>query len=227
MSPSTGAAGAKGPAQATPYGRPVPNELTGGPGGGAIEPSADLRVSDADRDRVVGLLQAAVVDGRLTTDELDGRLEAALKARTRGELLAVTSDLAAGSLEAVQEPAEAAQIDCRGSRVKRTGPWLVPRRLTVNVLGGAVTLDFTEAVITHSSLVISVDLTGSKLALVTKPGLVVDPDSLSLDGSAVKVRAPWGSETPTSLRIQLLGKVTGSKVSAGPARVVRFGRRRT
>ena len=44
--------------------------------------SPALRASDADRDRVIELLRAAVADGRLDPVEFDGRLDAALAART-------------------------------------------------------------------------------------------------------------------------------------------------
>lgn len=54
---------------------------------------ADLRVSDRDRERVVELLSHHAGEGRLDADELDGRIERALAARTRGELAEVTRDL--------------------------------------------------------------------------------------------------------------------------------------
>jgi hypothetical protein len=47
---------------------------------------SEVRASDADRDRVVDVLRDAVGDGRLTADEFDERLEAALSSRTLGEL---------------------------------------------------------------------------------------------------------------------------------------------
>ncbi|WP_217710417.1 DUF1707 SHOCT-like domain-containing protein [Streptomyces harbinensis] len=53
----------------------------------------ELRASHADRDRVADVLRIAAGDGMLTADELDERLEAALTARTRGELAVLTADL--------------------------------------------------------------------------------------------------------------------------------------
>jgi Domain of unknown function (DUF1707) len=53
-----------------------------------------MRASDADRDRVVDALRAAAGDGRLTAEEFGERMEAALTSRTRGELAALTADLA-------------------------------------------------------------------------------------------------------------------------------------
>jgi len=62
---------------------------------------SELRASHEDRDRVVELLRVAAGDGRLTSDELDQRLELALTARTYGELTTLVSDLpAAGHLAA-------------------------------------------------------------------------------------------------------------------------------
>ena len=51
---------------------------------------------NADRDRVVEVLCAAAGDGRLTADEFDERLEAALSSRTLDELTVVTADLTGG-----------------------------------------------------------------------------------------------------------------------------------
>jgi hypothetical protein len=86
-----------------------------------------VRTSHVDRDRVVELLRMAAGDGRLTAEELDERLEAALTARTYGELAALTTDLPAipGSTPGppVPEPKDLARIGCHGSSVNRDGHW--------------------------------------------------------------------------------------------------------
>ena len=51
------------------------------------------RASDADRDVAADVLCAAVADGRLTLEELDDRLAAALSARTLTELAALIAEL--------------------------------------------------------------------------------------------------------------------------------------
>ena len=58
--------------------------------------AASLRTSRADRDRVIGLLKAAFVQGRLGRDEFDARIGQALASRTCGELAAVIADIPAG-----------------------------------------------------------------------------------------------------------------------------------
>ncbi len=54
---------------------------------------AGLRASDADRERVAEVLRKAAAEGRLATDELEHRLEAAFAARTYGELDGLVADL--------------------------------------------------------------------------------------------------------------------------------------
>jgi hypothetical protein len=54
-----------------------------------------VRASRADRERVIGLLKAAFVEGRLARDEFDTRVGQALASRTYAELAAVTADIPA------------------------------------------------------------------------------------------------------------------------------------
>jgi Domain of unknown function (DUF1707)/2TM domain len=54
---------------------------------------ADIRVSDADRERHVQLLREHAAQGRLTVDELDERLDRVYAARTYGELAPIVADL--------------------------------------------------------------------------------------------------------------------------------------
>jgi Domain of unknown function (DUF1707) len=57
-----------------------------------LEPSRGrLRASHADREQVMDVLKAALVQGRLTRDELDARLAQALASRTYAELAVVAS----------------------------------------------------------------------------------------------------------------------------------------
>jgi Domain of unknown function (DUF1707)/Domain of unknown function (DUF4190) len=54
-----------------------------------------MRAADADRDRAAGTLGTAYGEGRLSRDEYDARLEAALSACTYAELDQVVTDLPA------------------------------------------------------------------------------------------------------------------------------------
>jgi hypothetical protein len=78
--------------------------------------SADLRVSDADRDRAAELLRAHAGEGRLTVEELDEWTARALSAVTRGQLDALFADLPPLHPPAAREPAPA--------QPARRGPWV-------------------------------------------------------------------------------------------------------
>src|ERR687897_550226 len=66
---------------------------------------ADLRASDADRERFVEALGRHHADGRLTTEELAERTERAYAARTLGDLDALATDLPAPPTSARPRPA--------------------------------------------------------------------------------------------------------------------------
>ncbi|MGH9101456.1 MAG: DUF1707 domain-containing protein [Acidimicrobiales bacterium] len=53
----------------------------------------ELRASNDDRERTVELLRQHFQEGRLDQEELGGRIEQALSARTLGELARLTDDL--------------------------------------------------------------------------------------------------------------------------------------
>jgi hypothetical protein len=185
--------------------------------------SPELRASHADRDRVVDVLRVAAGDGRLTADELDERLEAALSARTVSELTALTADLPPVSAMGGMTGAEVKDVvrieQVHSGAVERTGRWVVPRRLELAVTYCGVTLDFTDAVITHDTLRIDVAMTGKTLTLVTRPGIVVDTDGLQLVHSRVKYRRTTTSPgTPVTLRVELAGQKAHGRVVVRPAR---------
>ena len=56
---------------------------------------SSVRASHADRDRVVDMLKAAFVQGRLAKDEFDLRLSRVLTSRTYADLDALTADIPA------------------------------------------------------------------------------------------------------------------------------------
>jgi hypothetical protein len=59
-----------------------------------------LRVSDTEREELIEELHEHTVAGRLTAEELDGRIDSAYHARTRAELDAVRADLPVSSAAA-------------------------------------------------------------------------------------------------------------------------------
>ena len=103
-----------------------------------------LRAADADRERVIARLRDHFAEGRLTRDELDERITAALSAKTFGDLRVLMADLpepAPAGLPARTLPRAAA-----GPVFVRRGPRLLPLALlfllvaTVGSGGGLVFL---------------------------------------------------------------------------------------
>ena len=80
-----------------------------------------VRASHADRDRVVDMLKAAFVQGRLAKDEFDLRLSRVLTSRTYADLDALTADIPAALLRPqLPEPTrEAASPPARESTERK------------------------------------------------------------------------------------------------------------
>jgi hypothetical protein len=169
-----------------------------------------MRASDADRDRVIDVLRGAMGDGRLTADEFEERMEAALASRTLGELAALTADLVPGpgQPDAVMEQAEdVIRIDQRGGLFQRTGRWIVPRRLELRSSWCDVKLDFTEAVIVADTLLIDMNVRGGSLILMVGPGIMVDADALAVRYTDVEVHSDAEPDVPVILRVRLRGRM--------------------
>ena len=162
--------------------------------------SPALRASDADRDRVIELLRAAVADGRLDPVEFDERLDAALAARTIDALAPLTADLIAvpGSGSALTLPlagtpaepaAELLTISEKHGTVRRDGRWTLPHRLALHTAWSDVMLDLTSAVRTGPELVIELRVRGGSVELVLVPGMVVDANELAVRHRTAGTRA--------------------------------------
>lgn len=153
-------------------------------------------------------LRVAAGDGRLTAEELDSRLEAALSARTLGELAELTTDLPITSAIPAKD---ILVVEQHGGRYRRDGRWQVPARIELRSQMCRVTLDFTQAVIKSNVLQIQTDMVHGKLFLITGPGTVIDADGLTLTYSKVKLR--FRNDTPDpDLRIDLVGSLLHAKV---------------
>jgi hypothetical protein len=181
---------------------------------------SELRASHEDRDKVVELLRVSAGDGRLTAEELDERLERAMTARTYGELATLVADLPAAGSAAPGAPAprvkEVVRFDCGSGHTIKNGRWVVPQRMEARVASGHLKLDFTEAVITQPLLQLDAEVRSGHIILITKPGIVVETDDVTVRSGHVKVRAPWGPDVPEVLRIEVAGKVGSGHLIARP-----------
>jgi len=120
---------------------------------GAPAAAAGMRASHADRERVIDLLKAAFVQGRLMRDEFDARVGQALASRTYGELAAVAADI----------PAELV------GALPRRPPVRARRRVSMNtaVTGGACVV-----VLAHVGMMAAL-LAGSVVAVLLVVAFIV------------------------------------------------------
>jgi Domain of unknown function (DUF1707) len=185
--------------------------------------SPALRASDADRDRVIDVLRAAVADGRLDPAEFDERLDAALAARTIEALAPLTADLIAapGSHGALTLPlaatpaepaAELVTIKEKHGSVRRDGRWTLPHRLALRTAWCDVLLDLTSAVRSGPELIIELDVRGGDLHLVLAPGMVVDANKLSVRHTRLAISRDPGGNTPETLSVHLAGRIKHGRI---------------
>jgi hypothetical protein len=185
--------------------------------------SPALRASDADRDRVIELLRAAVADGRLDPAEFDQRLDAALAARTIDALAPLTADLIAapGSDGSLARPiagppaepaAELLTIHGRHGSVRRDGRWTLPHRLVLRTAWCDVMLDLTSAVRNGPELVIELRVRGGNVELVLAPGMVVDANELAVRFTRLAISRDAGDNTPETLRVRLVGRMRHAQI---------------
>jgi len=106
------------------------------------------------------------------------------------------------------------RIDQRGGSVRRSGRWVVPRRLELRSSWCDVTLDFTDAVIMHDTLHIDMNMRGGSLILVAGPGIVVDVDSLKVRYTDVELRPGAADGAPVILRVLLAGRARYGRIEA-------------
>lgn len=146
----------------------------------------DMRVSDAEREHVAGLLQKAVGRGLLTLDEFTERTDRALAAQTRAQLNAVIVDLPfmrnAGMI-AAESPLV---LRTGAGNLKQDGYWAVPGTITAECGMGRITIDFTKATCPHLEVTLRASCgTGNIVVIVPRGWHVVMVQATSRMGSVV------------------------------------------
>ncbi|MEV4507862.1 DUF1707 domain-containing protein [Dactylosporangium sp. NPDC049525] len=171
-----------------------------------------MRISDAERERVVAQLNLAVSEGRLTLAEFEERVDGVLRCRTYGEVEPYVMDLPGQQIKAP----EAVEIRNRSSSLKRQGRWTVPRRLSITTRAGSVKLDFTQAIFASSFVDVVLEAQSSSVELILPTGATADLDSIDAHASTVKSRIEPSGQGVT---FRISGEVKSSSVK------VRYQRR--
>jgi hypothetical protein len=201
-----------------------------------------LRVSDSEREHVVGLLQRATGTGLLDLDEFTRRVDVALAARTRGELNVVLIDLpgmthperppGAGLQPPTATRSEPASdvVDGTGTTelramlgsVVRRGEWDVPARLVVRTKVGSAELDFTEARIQHDVVEIELDVVAGSVELRVPLGARVEHHEVQSILSSIDDSRRGRSEPSAGPAFRLSGSVRAGSVEIRSPRRMRW-----
>ncbi|MGW0159609.1 DUF1707 SHOCT-like domain-containing protein [Mycobacterium sp. NPDC003323] len=176
-------------------------------------PDDHVRVSDADRARVNGLLERAVSEGMLSLDEFADRTDSVLAARTRGELRSVLADLPAQQLGVPARP-QLPPEQLRGwmTSIVRRGQWTAAPVLNLNTRMCSTTLDFSSATLPGPVVEIMIDDYCSSTELIVPPGSTADLNGIDTVAASatLKVRgAPRSDQLHVIVRGRVrLGSVT-------------------
>ncbi|MER6537763.1 DUF1707 SHOCT-like domain-containing protein [Streptomyces sp. 900105755] len=170
-------------------------------------PVAELRASDADRDRIADILREALAEGRLTADEHAERVEGVLNAKTVGELEVFIRDLPAAHARPAgpaytpvppRPTPGAIPVEADGnvvavfSSARRRGRWRAGRRLHAYAVFGSVELDLTEAIFEYQQVVI-------KAISVFGDIQIRVPENVSLRGTGGGVLGNFEADTLDSV----------------------------
>ncbi|MFD6066273.1 MULTISPECIES: DUF1707 SHOCT-like domain-containing protein [Amycolatopsis] len=159
----------------------------------------DIRVSDAEREHVVEVLQKAIGLGMLNLDEFTERTDRALASKTRGELNAVLTDLpglvhpeAAMAPRQQQNPwapprqhayahpsGQVMELNGKYSALQRNGNWLVPESMVIRNKYGATKLDFSQAEIRHPVVHIELQAKWGPVEITIPENGAVDTNSIT------------------------------------------------
>jgi hypothetical protein len=172
-------------------------------------------------------LAEAAGDGRLTLDEHAERVQQAYAARTLGDLVVLTEDLAAPAAQPLRLDSSRA-VSAFFSRERRDGRWVVPDRLAVTAVAGEVVLDLREALLQGNRTIVYATAIGGQVHVLVPEGVAVVFVSLTgrrADG-ATQAPLPPAPGVPV---IELRTFVVGGRVhvrTPQPRRRGLFPRRR-
>jgi class 3 adenylate cyclase len=162
--------------------RQAPAERQPGPEPTTSPRTAFLRVSDQERNEIVQRLQTAFAEGRLTDEEFDARVRAALAVRTQAELTRLLADLPGSPARLALAKRGSSLVMAVMGGTERRGRWRVPEQCTaVAVMGGCV-LDLRAAQLSAPVTTITVVAIMGGVEVIVPPGVHVEMHGLPLMG---------------------------------------------
>jgi hypothetical protein len=191
-------------------------------------PGDEIRAGDRDRAQILGILDDALEQGRITPLEHAERTSTVTASRTMGELRVVVDDLPVSAMRPDMRPdlvpaadyGDGEAVEWRGSwsSMSRKGDWTVPARILLHRRMGSVKLDFTHARFTSATVDIELDVIGGSIEIRLPEGASARTDEVEVVMGSIedhrKRREPGGQP---ALRLHGTVKM-GSLEIRGPRR---------
>ncbi|WP_100448920.1 DUF1707 SHOCT-like domain-containing protein [Glycomyces xiaoerkulensis] len=183
-------------------------------------PDPNMRISNAEREAIIGRLHAATEEGRLDLDEFADRSREVYEAKTYGEVDRLLTDLPDRAGQVVVPGAEGAAdradpapsevtLNPIASSVQRKGEWLVPRRIGVDAKASSVKLDFRHAVIGTREVDLEADLKASSVEIILPKGAYA-VDEVEVIASSITNKCEY--QGVEGLRLNVGGKAKASSI---------------
>jgi hypothetical protein len=156
--------------------------------GGQRQPA--LRIADSDREQTIAVLREHCVAGRLTLDELSGRIRAVYDARTQADLDTITQDLpaltpmaaSASYARAALRKATRWTVACLSSETRK-GRWRLDDQTAAVAFMGSCTLDLRQVALDAPEVTITAISVLGSIEIIVPEGVEVDLGGFSLMGS--------------------------------------------
>jgi class 3 adenylate cyclase len=182
----------------------------------------EVRVSDAERDRLVEVLRRHCTDGLLTLDEFSERVGLVYGARTRGELERVTVDLPATTPERLPDEKRRKAdrwVIAIMSGATRRGRWRPDERTTALAIMGGCVLDLRAAEIDGPVVDINAIAIMGGIDIIVPEGIEVELSGTAImGGKEARVKdVPRLPGTPV-VRVQAFAFWGGVTVRSKPSR---------
>jgi hypothetical protein len=152
-------------------------------------PDTQHRVSSSERERAISRLQEAYIRGQLNERELGERIDHALGAVVKVDLVELVSDLPALAPAAPAVPARVPWWRRRKgenvykSTVRKNGAWVVPSLYRSRVYKGMLILDLRQAVLSANETVLELNAYKSRVAIIVPPEYNIEIEGHAYKGS--------------------------------------------
>jgi hypothetical protein len=185
-----------------------------------------VRASDTEREHVVKLLTDACAEGRLTLEELSGRVGSAYSAVTRADLVPLTADLpvATDTLPATAETTPVVAMPNRKrkwlvtvmSSHKSKGNWRLSERTAAVTIMGESSIDLRQAVIESPDIAITLYLLMGEQSVIVPQGVEVEVTGFVFMGEKkVDVTATRPRPGVPRLHIRVVGMMGEVRIRTG------------